>query len=138
MMALALTAAACSTVAPPATDPAQRLSVRAFEAADDTTATTLRASDLLHPEMLKGQYFEVDETVRNNGLVNAYSLASPFGRFEAHGDDRLRYLENELEVLGAFKECDPARRLRARHRQRSGELRRGGCTTYRLSGASTG
>lgn len=54
--------------------------------------------------MLKGGYFEVEEPVYNDGLVNTYSLTSPFGRFEARGDDQLRYRQNELEVLGALEE----------------------------------
>jgi hypothetical protein len=102
MIALVLTTVACTTASRPAADPARRLPVRAF----DTTATNLRAADLLRPEMLKGQYFEVDDTVHNDGLVNIYTITSPFGRFAARGDDQLRYLENELEVLGAFKEYD--------------------------------
>lgn len=103
---LALAAVACSAAPRPAVDPTKRLPVWALATADGKTEITLRASDLLRPDMLKGQYFEVNGAVHNDGLVNCYTITSQFGRFTARGDDQLRYLENELEVLGAFKEYD--------------------------------
>jgi hypothetical protein len=54
--------------------------------------------------MLKGRYFEVDDRVRNDGLVNTYVVTSPYGTSEVSGDDQLRYRENEYEVLGALDE----------------------------------
>lgn len=101
---LALAEMACTAAPRPPVDPTQRLPILEIATADGTTETTLLAADLLRPEMLKGQYFEVDDTVHNDGLVNTYTVTSSFGRFAARGDDQLRYLENELEVLGAFEE----------------------------------
>jgi hypothetical protein len=103
MFALAAALAACSTVPRPDADPTERLPVRAFESSGDD-ATILRAADLLPPEMLKGSNFQVDDPVRNDGLINTYIVSSPFGRLEARGDDQLRYRQNELEVLAAFEE----------------------------------
>jgi hypothetical protein len=81
-----------------------RIPERAFTPREEEAPLVLQTSNLLRPEMLKGQYFEVDDRVRNDGLVNTYVVASPYGSSEVSGDDQLRYRENEYEVLGALDE----------------------------------
>ncbi|MFO1112969.1 MAG: hypothetical protein U1E38_07870 [Rhodospirillales bacterium] len=101
---IALAAAACTAAPRPAADPDKRLPVTAYTAPGAVAPTLLKASELLPAELRKGDTYEVDEAVRNDGLINTYTLNSPYGRYEVKGDDQLRYHENELEVLGALEE----------------------------------
>ena len=103
-LAVGLAATACSTPPRPDVDPARRLPVSAYQAPGEATPTMLKASDLLPEEWLKGDHYEVDDVVRNDGLINTYTLDSPYGRFDVRGDDQLRYRENEVEVLSALEE----------------------------------
>lgn len=100
----ALAAAACTTPPRPDADPDKRLPVDVYTAPGQSAPTVLKASELLPVEGRKGNTYEVDETVRNDGLINTYTLNSPYGQFEVQGDNQLRYRENELEVLGALQE----------------------------------
>lgn len=102
--ALALAAAGCARTLPPPADPAARIPARELAAEDEQAPTVLQASELLSPELLRGTYYEVDERVRSDGLVNTYVVRSPYGSVDAVGDDQLRYRENEFEVLGALDE----------------------------------
>jgi len=101
---LALTAAACTTAPRPEADPDKRLPGDVYTAPGEGDPTMLKASELLPADLRKGNTYEVDEAVRNDGLINTYTLNSPYGRYEVKGDDQLRYRENELEVLGALEE----------------------------------
>lgn len=101
---IALAAAACTTPPRPDADPDKRLPLDVYTGPGEIAPTMLKASELLPADFRKDDTYEVDEAVRNDGLINAYTLNSPYGRFEVHGDDQLRYRENELEVLGALED----------------------------------
>lgn len=76
----------------------------AYERAADGTPVVLSAKELLPADMQEGSYFKVADAVRNDGVMNTYTVTSKFGTVEAYGDDQLRYRENEFEVLGGFEE----------------------------------
>jgi hypothetical protein len=102
--ALAMMTTSCASALPPPPGRGARIPERAFTPCENEAPLVLQASNLLRPEMLKGRYFEVDDRVRNDGLVNTYVVTSPYGTSEVSGDDQLRYRENEYEVLGALDE----------------------------------
>ena len=103
-VATAVITASCASALPPRADVDACIPERVFTPGEDEAPVLLQAKNLFRPEMLKGQYFEVDDRVRNDGLVNTYVVVSPYGTSEVSGDDQLRYRENEYEVLGALDE----------------------------------
>jgi hypothetical protein len=67
---------------------------------------TLQAQSLLKPELLKGKYYKIDDTVHNNGLFNQYSVTSQFGPFKAPSTSSLHILIREIEAIGAMKKVE--------------------------------
>lgn len=70
----------------------------------------LRAADLLPPYLLSGEIFSVDDTVRNDGETNHYTVRSSLGEVTASG-------RHELERV--IQEIRATEYLRA-HRKRTG------------------
>jgi hypothetical protein len=103
-VAFAMITASCASALPPRADGDACIPERVFTSGEDKVPMLLQGRKLLRPEMLKGQYFEVDDRVRTDGFVNTYVVASPYGTSKVCGDDQLRYRENEYEVLGALDE----------------------------------
>jgi hypothetical protein len=65
---------------------------------------TLRASDLLSPEVLAGPHHRVAEAVGSDGFVHLYTLASDYGEFDVAGDDLLRERVREIQALAVLDE----------------------------------
>jgi len=63
-------------------------------------APTLRASEVLPPELARGPHHRIAEDVRNDGFWNDYRIESNFGRFWAHGAFQLRVRLRELTGRG--------------------------------------
>lgn len=59
----------------------------------------LRASELLPPELVSGPHHQVREEVASDGFLHLYVIDSPFGTFEAAGDDLLRVRVHEIAAL---------------------------------------
>jgi len=68
------------------------------------TPDILRASEILPPEMLEGENYNVHEDVLTYGFTNYYTVMSPFGTFEAEGDDMLRTRIHEIKAIDALEE----------------------------------
>ncbi len=68
------------------------------------TPVVLKASEILPPELLEGEHFNVYEEVVTFGFTNFFTVATPFGTFDAEGEDMLRTLVHELEAIAALKE----------------------------------
>ncbi len=66
----------------------------------------LKASQVLPKKMLKGPYFEVQETVTNNGFTNQYTVKSPFGTFKPVSTMSLGKLLPELVAIAALRKAD--------------------------------
>jgi hypothetical protein len=62
---------------------------------------TLKASELLPAELLRGDLHEVLETVENDGYENSYTITSEFGTFTAHRTD---YVTERVQEVYAIKE----------------------------------
>ena len=54
--------------------------------------TELRASQLLSAELLRGPHHSVDEKVTSDGLVPTYTVTTPYGTFQARGEEALRQI----------------------------------------------
>ena len=63
------------------------------------TPPVFKASQILPPELLKGEHYQVAEDVQNDGYMNFYKITSPFGEFEAEGNSMLRVRAQEIEAL---------------------------------------
>jgi hypothetical protein len=59
----------------------------------------LKASKILEREMLRSEYHYVKEDVMNDGYLNLYTVVSPYGEFEAHGNIMLRIRVLEMKAL---------------------------------------
>lgn len=106
---VALLLAAC------ASDPGSRNTLPAVSAGDTDPSRgferppTLRASDLLSPDLLEGPHHRVAETVGSDGFVHLYSVASDYGEFQVAGDDMLRKRVREIRALAVLDEMSATR-----------------------------
>jgi len=64
---------------------------------------TFKASELLAPKLLKTEYYTVNETVTNNGIMNQYTLTTPYGAMRADSTDRLFVRFQEAKALSEMK-----------------------------------
>ncbi|MFW2366015.1 MAG: hypothetical protein ACN4GW_06335 [Desulforhopalus sp.] len=67
---------------------------------------TLKASSILTAEVRKGKHHEVEEQVRNDGILNHYRINSPFGIFDAGSTAALHIMVHEIEAIAAMKEVE--------------------------------
>lgn len=70
------------------------------------TPPTLRASEFLEPEMLRGDNFSVNQKVTNDGLFNTYTIQSAFGTFEPHSTSLAKVRIHEIGAIAQLKEVD--------------------------------
>jgi hypothetical protein len=61
--------------------------------------TTLRASQILPPDVLSGPNHRVEETVYNDGYLNRYRVGSKFGTFVAVSTPMLRKRISEINAM---------------------------------------
>src|SRR5437868_7991620 len=66
--------------------------------------TELKASEILKPEFLKGQYHTVEESVPTSSGMNRFTIDSQFGAFEAEGNEMLVRRVGEIEAIAKLKE----------------------------------
>ncbi len=64
---------------------------------------TLKAQSFLKPEVLKGEHYTIDEQVKNDGVLNHYSVKSSFGTFQVSSTSSLQILIREIEAIAAMK-----------------------------------
>jgi hypothetical protein len=67
---------------------------------------TLKASEILPAELLKGPNFEVEETVKNDGFWNIYVVRTPEVDFEVHGTYLLAERVHEIHALEELRRVD--------------------------------
>ncbi|MBC8550477.1 MAG: hypothetical protein H8D23_12600 [Candidatus Brocadiales bacterium] len=68
------------------------------------TPGILRASDILPPELLEGRHFDIHEDVVTFGFTNFFTITSPYGTFDAEGEDMLRTRVHELDAIAALRD----------------------------------
>ena len=66
----------------------------------------LDARDILPPELLKSEHHTVMDEVIPFGYTNHFSITSPFGQFEAYGEDMLRIRVKEIQALSSIEDVD--------------------------------
>jgi len=64
----------------------------------------LDARDFLPAELLKSEHHTVLDHVEPFRLTNHFTISSPFGQFEAYGQDMLRIRVQEIQALAKLKE----------------------------------
>lgn len=77
-----------------ALQPAVVMAAQAYEA-----SVTLKASQILPPDLLAGPNHRVEEKVINDGYVNTYRIGSKFGNFTAVSTAMLRKRIGEINAL---------------------------------------
>ena len=68
------------------------------------TPEVLSAQEILPPELLEGEYYDVHKGVVTYGFTNYFTITSPFGTFEAEGEDMLRIRIHEIKAIAALEE----------------------------------
>jgi len=63
---------------------------------------TFRASQILPPELLSGPNHRVQEQVKSDGIVNIYTINSPFGTFTAISTAMLRIRIHEIDAIAVM------------------------------------
>ena len=66
-------------------------------------APVLKASEILPPEVVKGERYAVQEEVVNDGYMNFFRVTSDFGEFEAYGQ---AMLDRRIREIGALDQLD--------------------------------
>src|SRR5207237_2723267 len=64
----------------------------------------LKASEILKPEFLKGQYHTVQESVPTSSGMNRLTIDSQFGAFEAEGNEMLDRRVGEIDAIARLKD----------------------------------
>jgi hypothetical protein len=67
-------------------------------------APVFRASQILPPDLVTGPSHRIDETVRNDGVMNLYQINSRFGLFEAQSTAEMKIRVHEVYAIGAMEE----------------------------------
>ncbi len=68
------------------------------------SSANLDARDFLPAELLKSEHHTVLDQVESFRLTNHFNISSPFGQFEAYGQDMLRIRVQEIHALAKLKE----------------------------------
>lgn len=75
---------------------------------DFEMSTTLKASSFLKPEQLKSDLHTVDDLVRNDGVINHYTVRSEYGIFEVNSTLALKQFLHEINAVAAMKKIETA------------------------------
>ena len=80
------------------------LAASAAQAANfDTATTTVSASSILKPGLLKGEHYTIAESVTVDGYMNHYTVDSEFGPFNVVGDRALEILLHEIDAIAELR-----------------------------------
>ncbi len=71
--------------------------------ADYEKPMVLQAKAILKPELLKNKHYSVMNDVKNDGLLNHYTIQSSFGTFQARCTKDLNVLINEINAIADMK-----------------------------------
>jgi len=67
---------------------------------------TLSAKDVLPKDLLQGENYRVEDKVKNDGLINAYSLSTNYGPLTVESTAELLIRITELKALTVMEEMD--------------------------------
>lgn len=70
-----------------------------------------KASEILDPEILKGDHYEVVEEVRNDCIWNSYTVVSDFGEYKAHNTRMLETRVNEINATAELRDISGGQAL---------------------------
>lgn len=78
--------------------------IAARSATDFEQPTTLKASSILPPDLLKGPNYQVNESVSTDGYSYAFTIKSDYGDFQAGSLTELRARIQEIQSIAQLKE----------------------------------
>src|SRR5688572_24719909 len=61
------------------------------------------ATSFLPPAYLATDYYQIDNSVYNDGIYNSWRVFSTFGTYEVTGNERLMVLLRELAAIATIK-----------------------------------
>ena len=65
------------------------------------------AVEILPPELVKSEHHDVEDLVRNDGIMNHYIINSKYGQFQAHGTIVLKVRVREIYAIAQLDERLP-------------------------------
>ena len=65
---------------------------------------TLKAEEVLPSDLLEGDHYKVNDEVVTYGFTNHFTVTSPFGQFDAEGEDKLRIVIREIQALASIQD----------------------------------
>lgn len=68
--------------------------------ADFEQPPIFQAASIIKPEVLKGEYYRIDDRVVNDGLFNHYTVKTWYGDFKVNSTPDLELLTHEINVIG--------------------------------------
>ncbi|SHO50392.1 hypothetical protein [Desulfopila aestuarii] len=74
--------------------------------AETQLPVALSAADVLSEELLKGNNYTIVDPVRNDGLINTYSLSTSYGPIMVESTAQLMMRLGELKAMQAMEEVD--------------------------------
>lgn len=72
------------------------------------TPPTFKASEILPPELYRGQHHVIDDLVYNDGIINHYRVNSRYGVYDVASSQMLMQRVSEVEVIGELDEMSRA------------------------------
>jgi len=66
----------------------------------------LNAQSFLEPKVVKGEHFTVNEEVKNDGLLNHYTVKSSYGDFKVSSTSSLQLLIGEIKAIAEMKKIE--------------------------------
>ena len=74
--------------------------------ADFEKPGALKAQSFLEPQLLKGEHYTVNEEVKNDGLLNHYTVKSSYGDFKVSSTSSLQLLVGEIKAIAEMKKIE--------------------------------
>ncbi|MFT5730705.1 MAG: hypothetical protein ACI8PB_004893 [Desulforhopalus sp.] len=74
--------------------------------ADFEKPSALKAQSFLEPQFLKGEHYTVNEEVKNDGLLNHYTVKSSYGDFKVSSTSSLQLLVGEIKAIAEMKKIE--------------------------------
>ena len=86
------------------------------------SATTLKASEILPPDLVKGPHHQVDEKVINDAYLNIYTIHSDYGDVQAVSTAKLRKYIHEINAVAKMKEIEGSEEFRKGLSEKAGDV----------------
>ena len=68
----------------------------------------IEAKNILDKDLLEGKNYQIENTVKNDGIINTYQVATDYGSMKVESTAELLMRINELKAIAIMEEMDRA------------------------------